>query len=961
MAENLPPTSSNKTDNTPKRFSLSDMSITSQSSLLPDNRRAQERPRSVNMDFIPDIANVHFIDGSATNDKLPYIIIPSTNSDSSVKPYLHDLDFSENAVPSTHIWKEAPKDELVNIPPHYLDINALFQNDKQLRIKCAACQICINSSDMNHLIFKCKPTFVHSSDFTLEEMKPQHHLVEVKNLNKKCFLCKKLLNLAQYELRCSWCHFTYHKECFNSNKTLAQKRNCTLGVHASIIIPNTQLVKLVPPSNDKLLDIPITNATHNPPSKVFNILPSPDPALRHHPLVVFVNSKSGGGQGQLILNQMLWLLNPRQVFDITLGGPKFGLSLYKHTNFRILCCGGDGTAGWINSVIEELGFDVKPPIAVLPLGTGNDLSRVLGGGSGYDNSSLTRILHKSQSGVIVELDRWEVAVVPNRSPVEYKPPPESCDNVPISTMNNYFSVGSDANAALEFHNFREKSAGKTQSRIVNKLIYIRAGSSELIKRTFADMADYINLKCDGVDFTDLIRKRSFVAVVVLNIPSYGAGTTPWGKPHSDIYKPQKFDDGLLEVFCVTQLQLSKLYLGGTGERICQARQVVLHLHKALPVQVDGEPCLLNPSIISITHKTRAVMIANLKDVSQVCSPYSSSTAHIADSSNVVNIALMKVVLSSTETDLFKTAVNLGVLNTKYTTTLSDLRIQIFEHAKYLANAGSKLNPHASLCPNWSFIGLIPNRENEFYQVLPYQEDQMCVKDIASKNNNAGSILLLEIEYNDIRQPEIGPSRGSIIPQLSLQDISPSHSSDSMNIQIDSPELTFGSESTPILSNNEIGSNAHIVVIRGHSLPLPGDGNYLSQSQHDSFTMVKQGNLPEVKKLVATNDHLMKPTPQNLSALHLSARYGHKLMTQFLLQKFSIQMINLQEKTTGQTALHRAATHGHSSVCKMLVEAGADLSIKDSSYNTAYDLSVYYGDNNLRDYLWKNTYQDNVFV
>ncbi|CAM9241588.1 unnamed protein product [Phaeothamnion confervicola] len=128
------------------------------------------------------------------------------------------------------------------------------------------------------------------------------------------------------------------------------------------------------------------------------------------PLLVFVNGRSGATQGSVLIHQLRKLLNPLQVVDVASHGPKPALTQFARLpRLRLLVCGGDGTAGWILNAVDELGLERRPPLAVLPLGTGNDLARVLGWGGGYQNENLLDVLREVHHAHVMLLDRWTIS------------------------------------------------------------------------------------------------------------------------------------------------------------------------------------------------------------------------------------------------------------------------------------------------------------------------------------------------------------------------------------------------------------------------------------------------------------------------------------------------------------------------------------------------------------------------
>ncbi|NXV78287.1 DGKD kinase, partial [Atlantisia rogersi] len=218
-------------------------------------------------------------------------------------------------------------------------------------------------------------------------------------VSARCAVCDRTCGSVRrlQDWRCLWCKAIVHSAC----KELFGKR-CPLGQYKVSIIPPTALNSI---DSD-------------------GFWKATCPSTCSSPLLAFVNSKSGDNQGVKFLRKFKQFLNPAQVFDLMNGGPHLGLRLFqKFSTFRILVCGGDGSVGWVLSEIDALGLHKQCQLGVLPLGTGNDLARVLGWGSLCDDDTqLLQILEKLERATTKMLDRWSVLTyeAPKQSPPTLK-------------------------------------------------------------------------------------------------------------------------------------------------------------------------------------------------------------------------------------------------------------------------------------------------------------------------------------------------------------------------------------------------------------------------------------------------------------------------------------------------------------------------------------------------------------
>jgi diacylglycerol kinase family enzyme len=161
--------------------------------------------------------------------------------------------------------------------------------------------------------------------------RPLHHFLAGPCVGV-CVACSKRAKGVgtHFVVHCVMCSIVLHAEC---RSTWADPTGCTLGALSNVVLP---------PHTVSLFDAPDAR--------------SRDFVAKQGALLIFVNRRSGGGQGAALYAQLLRAgVSPLQIYDLGNGGPAQGLRNLAHVpGSRILVCGGDGTAGWLLSELDKL-------------------------------------------------------------------------------------------------------------------------------------------------------------------------------------------------------------------------------------------------------------------------------------------------------------------------------------------------------------------------------------------------------------------------------------------------------------------------------------------------------------------------------------------------------------------------------------------------------------------------------
>jgi diacylglycerol kinase family enzyme len=277
-----------------------------------------------------------------------------------------------------------------------------------------------------------------------------------------------------------------------------------------------------------------------------------------------INPISGGGQGKVVFDFLPEIMRS-MAFEEEEWKREF--SIYERFEEQVkealassecvIAVGGDGTVTAVFNVLLQHEEFKHVKIGLIPLGTGNDLGRVLNLYSSLVDRGLLYIVRKLVSARFRDFDLWKV-------------------NGKFA-MANYFSAGIDARIAHDFNKDRAEGKIAGNSVLKNKLHYV--------KKFFADKG--YRLKTGKLHIIDKSGvKKDFSldynrTIIVGNIPSFASGSNPFGK--SDMA------DGLLEVLRIKSIrQFLKAISIGAGKSLMKVKEIEIYLEKDEFIQIDGE-------------------------------------------------------------------------------------------------------------------------------------------------------------------------------------------------------------------------------------------------------------------------------------------------------------------------------------------------------------------------------------
>jgi diacylglycerol kinase (ATP) len=450
------------------------------------------------------------------------------------------------AKPTVHITDGKKRHEWLkkNDITHFCNICELLLNASEGFV-CAYCSVACDKASCMKIADKkirCK------QQRERKEIAPEsvvHHFIKGNLEHSTCKSCKlEIENFHEpgiHGTRCCWCHESFHDQCATSDLI------CDFGPYREFVIPPFAVK---------------ANRTRKAPTLHLTGITQILEWENWEPLIVIANINSGSAEAEEVATMFRRILNPIQVVSLSSRGPAEALEIVKLSpvKCRVLVCGGDGSTSWVLNTINEMKLDDKVSVAICPIGTGNDLSRVMGWGAEINDSDLhspNKFIEKIRNAERIDLDRWQMEVkFDNRSMISRR-----LHHDKKFFMYNYFSVGVDALVTLNFHKARASAFYIVKSKIINKFMYFLYGTQQVLIQDCDHLDEKIDIFIDGLK----VELPELQSIVTLNIDSWGAGVKlveMLKENEKSFADSHSMSDGLAEVFGVSSsFHIAQLQVG----------------------------------------------------------------------------------------------------------------------------------------------------------------------------------------------------------------------------------------------------------------------------------------------------------------------------------------------------------------------------------------------------------------
>ena len=257
------------------------------------------------------------------------------------------------------------------------------------------------------------------------------------------------------------------------------------------------------------------------------------------------------------------------------------------------------------------------------------------------------------------------------------------------------------------------------------------------------------------------------------------------------------------------------------------------------------------------------------------------------------------------------------------------------------------NNQARLLPDWCFLDAVT--AERFFRIDRDQENLHYLHDISHHH-----LFLVEMEENieELQNnltisPLIGddtpPPRSPLTPSPSPFD---AESSPLPFVPASQPSTTV-----EIPKKGSVGKKSVDYKIPVFGV-TPPDDERSSKTTDGILKAARLGDMKMLSELHHEGYSLMSTDETGKTGLHYGARFGHKEIIKFLIDKSEDKklMLDWKDNEKGQTALHKAATYKRRTICQILVNAGASLSVLDECGQTARQLAQSAEDHELTSYL-----------